>query len=180
MPGRTPVAAGLFAAGLVVQGFHSLEHVAQVVQKYGLGRSEAHGLLGSIFDTEWVHFLYNAALLALLLGVIGAAGAWAQARWRTMRPWGWTLLAAGVWTQGYHFFEHRVRLVQFLETGAEPAPGLLGQVLDLTWLHFGINAVVYGLMFGAFFALKFAYCPAIRVVGRRNAVTSACPLAAVS
>lgn len=41
---------------LLVQAAHMVEHVAQVVQKFLLRMSEAHGLLGSIFDVEWVHF----------------------------------------------------------------------------------------------------------------------------
>lgn len=54
----------LFTLALLVQAFHFAEHVAQVVQRSILGQQEAHGLLGAVVDTEWVHFLYNGALLA--------------------------------------------------------------------------------------------------------------------
>jgi len=36
-----------------------VEHVAQVIQKFLLGFDKAHGLLGSAFDFEWVHFIYK-------------------------------------------------------------------------------------------------------------------------
>ncbi|KRT76172.1 MAG: hypothetical protein XU14_C0061G0007 [Armatimonadetes bacterium CSP1-3] len=48
-----------FAAVLIIQGAHMVEHVAQVIQKFLLGFDKAHGLLGSAFDFEWVHFIYK-------------------------------------------------------------------------------------------------------------------------
>ncbi len=51
MANRYALAAttGLIAI-LIVQALHMIEHVAQVLQKFVLGQSEGHGLLGTIFD----------------------------------------------------------------------------------------------------------------------------------
>src|SRR4030067_2585721 len=58
------------SVAFVVQAAHYAEHVAQVIQIYllDLRPPEAHGLLGSVFDFEWVHFLYNVGLeIAMLM-----------------------------------------------------------------------------------------------------------------
>jgi len=39
--------------------------------------------------------------------------------------------------------EHSAKIVQFLERGAQPTPGLLGGIVGLVWFHFGINLAVY-------------------------------------
>src|SRR3990172_5233744 len=57
------------AAILLVQAAHMVEHVAQVTQKFIIHMPAAHGLLGSIFNLEWVHFVYNTVLYAALLAV---------------------------------------------------------------------------------------------------------------
>lgn len=172
---RGMAVAGVLAASLLVQSLHYVEHIAQVVQKYGLGQPAPRGLLGAAFDTEWVHFLYNGTLLALLVTAVASAGTGIRAWWRAERPLGWTLLVAAVAVQGYHFFEHAVRLAQHLATGVDPAPGVLGRFVDLIWLHFGLNTLVLGLMGGAFVALSAARCPALRPKAwGREAL--ACPL----
>ena len=59
----------LLALAFAVQTAHHAEHVTQLIQIYALGFKppEAHGLLGSVFDFEWVHFLYNLSLEAILV-----------------------------------------------------------------------------------------------------------------
>lgn len=77
--------AGLITV-LIVQSFHMIEHVAQVLQKFVLGQPEAHGLLGTIFDFEWVHFIYNTSLeVALVLDFIWCRRATAHRVPRSLR-----------------------------------------------------------------------------------------------
>jgi nitrous oxidase accessory protein NosD len=139
-------AIGVLAAGLVVQSFHMLEHVVQVYQVYVADAEIRSGVLGRRADTEWVHFVYNLAVLALMAwatalllrrrggrrapaaGALGSAIAW--------------LLAATL-VQAYHFAEHTAKIVQHVAQGVDPAPGLIGARLGLVWFHFGINLAVY-------------------------------------
>ena len=50
---------------LFILTFHMVEHVAQVVQKFGLGIAPAHGLIGQL-DLEPVHFWFNLSYLVFL------------------------------------------------------------------------------------------------------------------
>ncbi|MBI3362730.1 MAG: hypothetical protein HY023_16640, partial [Chloroflexi bacterium] len=61
----------LLALAFAVQTAHHAEHVTQLIQIYALGFKppEAHGLLGSVFDFEWVHFVYNIGLEVALIGL---------------------------------------------------------------------------------------------------------------
>src|SRR5436305_11270187 len=59
--------ARIFAFALALQLFHLLEHVVQVAQAKFLNIKPAHGILGSFFDLEWVHFVYNWGLFVLLV-----------------------------------------------------------------------------------------------------------------
>ena len=59
----------LFALTLALQTGHMLEHVVQVIQKFVLGSSNAHGLIGRL-DIEWVHFGFNTAYFVLLLPLV--------------------------------------------------------------------------------------------------------------
>ena len=139
----------IFGASLALQLFHQLEHVVQVAQAKVFGIKPAHGILGSLVDLEWVHFLYNNGLYILL--VIATAALLRDGRIRP--PGGWLWLGATLAVQTYHVFEHVVKIAQHLTTGADPAPGILGFVIDLVWLHFLINLAVTVCMIGAFFSL---------------------------
>jgi hypothetical protein len=142
-------AAYIFAFALALQLFHQLEHFVQVAQAKFLGIKPAHGILGSFVDLEWVHFVYNSGLLILLLLATAAV-----LRDRRVRPpVGWLFLGGTLAVQTYHQLEHVAKIVQHVQTGADPAPGILGFVVDLVWLHFTINAVVTILMIGAFYYL---------------------------
>jgi hypothetical protein len=142
-------ASYIFAFALALQLFHQLEHFVQVAQAKFLGIKPAHGILGSVVDLEWVHFVYNSGLLILLLLATVAV-----LRDRRVRPpVGWLFLGATLAVQTYHQLEHVAKIVQHVQTGADPAPGILGFVIDLVWLHFTINAVVTVCMIGAFYSL---------------------------
>jgi hypothetical protein len=140
----TTGAVAVLTGGFLVQSFHMLEHVVQVVQAQVLEAEIRSGLLGRLVDTEWVHFAYNAAVLGFLV--------WA---WRLLRSEGplaavgaggvaW--MAAAIVVQSYHMLEHGAKIVQHLSTGVDPAPGLVGGEVGLVWFHFGINLAVYAAM----------------------------------
>lgn len=110
--------AGLIAI-LIVQALHMIEHVAQVLQKFVLGQSEAHGLLGTIFDFEWVHFVYNASLEVLLVLIF----IWCRQARAHHPP---VSLRLAVWLQGYHVVEHVVKMLQYYVGGVAAPKGILG------------------------------------------------------
>jgi hypothetical protein len=142
-------ASSIFLVALALQLFHQLEHVVQVAQAKVLGIKPAHGILGSLVDLEWVHFVYNSGLYILLL--IAAAALLRDNRIRP--PLGWLWLGGVLAVQTYHVLEHVVKIVQHVQTGADPAPGILGFTIDLVWLHFTINAIVTIAMIFAFYTL---------------------------
>jgi hypothetical protein len=129
----------VLAVGLVVTSFHMLEHIVQVFQVYVADAEHRSGLLGAWIDTEWVHFVYNLAVVGFV--------AWL---WRLVRPGGraesrtgatWALAALVI--QGYHVVEHTAKMIQHLALGVKVAPGLLGGPAGLVWFHFGINLAVF-------------------------------------
>ena len=141
--------ARIFAVALGLQLFHLLEHVVQVAQAKFLNIKPAHGILGSFFDLEWVHFIYNWGLFALL--IVATIAVIRDNRVRP--PLGWLFLGATLAVQAYHVLEHTVKIIQHVSTGIDPAPGILGQIYDLIWLHFDFNVLVTVLMIGSFYAL---------------------------
>ena len=130
---------------LIVQSAHMVEHVAQVIQKFMLGWTEAHGLLGAIFDLEWVHFIYNGGLEAALVITL----AWIV-RSGQPAPAG---LRAVVGVQGYHVIEHTVKMFHHVFHGVAAPKGLLGLFIPVIWLHFWFNLTVLGLMVWAWWVL---------------------------
>lgn len=146
--GRAAAWAGLLLTALVlVQGAHVAEHVAQVWQRFGLGMKEAHGLAGALFDREVVHFAYNTALAAGL--VAATLGLSAAARWRDDRAAWAALLLAATGLQLYHAAEHVLKLEQFLATGHNDTPGLVGMFAPGILVHFALNLIVYAPMLAA-------------------------------
>ncbi len=132
------------AAILLVQAAHMVEHVAQVIQKFILHMPAAHGLLGSIFDLEWVHFVYNTVLYAALVAV------YIWHRRAASRPL-FFALRAGMLLQGYHVVEHIVKMYQYYALGITVGPkGILGFVVPLIWLHFFLNLLVLILIVGIY------------------------------
>jgi hypothetical protein len=148
----TAIPAAL-AVGLVIQTFHMGEHFVQVFRVHFDGVPSKGGIVGSVVDTEWVHFTYNLAVLVGLAAVVAA-------RFRGWVPRGRVdigdgLLAVATLMQSYHVVEHSVKLTQHLVTGAKVNPGILGGPIDLVWLHFVINLAVYAGFAGALLAYQW-------------------------
>lgn len=164
-----PVAAAILLVGLVVQSFHMAEHWLQLYRVRVDGVPSRGGLAGQLVDVEWVHFVYNAA-------VLGGLAALVMLRRRGWVPagrvgFGDRLLTAAIIVQGYHLVEHAFKVMQHVVTGAKVNPGLLGGRFDLVLLHFGINGAVYL----AFLGLCVAYT--LRPHASRRSVTNVEPKA---
>jgi hypothetical protein len=125
---RLGPAACVLSVLLLLQGFHFVEHLTQMVQYYllDLPPAQSQGLI-SAFNVEWVHFVWNSIVLICTAYLVR----------RGMRGvWGWALLA---WTTA-HTLEHLYLFVRYLEISRElsalglpatgPAqvlPGILGR-----------------------------------------------------
>jgi hypothetical protein len=147
----TPRATALlFFETVALQGVHEIEHVVQVVQRTVLGVGNGAGVLGSVFDIEPVHMVYNAAFLVLLGAVyvgcrrhrsaIPARGALVL-----------SLLGLAVALQSYHTVEHVVKMWQYVATGLNGTPGILGHWIPVVYLHFAYNTLIYLPVLAAFF-----------------------------
>jgi hypothetical protein len=149
-----------YAAVVVVQGVHVVEHIIQLIQVYWLGipDDEALGLLGYVFSfqgtEEWLHIAFNVSYLASL--VIIAWGLWRSPLARSVVP---TLamlafLALGVGLEAWHVVEHLVIISNVIANNGCPCPGILDAQLGVsdTVLHFGYNAIAYAATL-----LPFAY-----------------------
>jgi hypothetical protein len=134
---RAEPALALFYVLAATQGGHFLEHVVQMVQIHLLGipGPRAQGVVGAL-DLEWVHFIWNSAVLA---GTYALVAAYPCNRW----------LWATAGLAGWHEIEHAFILVTFLTTGVVGTPGLLsfggalggGLPLARPNLHFLYNLV---------------------------------------
>ena len=148
MTGRRASAslALLFTLLIAVMAGHESEHVAQILQKDALAAScpnDCRGLLGFVFDLEWVHFLYNTGIELALVGLILAYRLWRQ-----------PLLASAAAVQGYHVVEHAEKLTQWFANGRHsPTPGILGHQFSLVELHFALNTLVFLLVLGGYLSL---------------------------
>ncbi|MFP5299467.1 MAG: nitrous oxide reductase family maturation protein NosD, partial [Actinomycetota bacterium] len=126
-PIRTALTVAV-VTGIAVQSFHMSEHILQVFRVKVDGVPSRGGIVGPVVEAEVIHFLYNAAVLALM------AFTWYGRR----HGWGPgvavradRLLVAGVLLQGYHWFEHSLKLAQHVITGAKVNPGVAGNFFDL-------------------------------------------------
>lgn len=156
-----------FFALIGVMAFHQSEHFAQVVQKdVTLERcpEDCRGLLGFVFDVEWVHFAYNWSIFIALVAIYFAYGLWKPV-WREAAAWPWWAMTAGIFVvQLYHVVEHTAKLQQWLTNGhVSPTPGLLGQEVNppighqfsLIELHWVFNTIVFVLVVAAYFGFGF-------------------------
>jgi hypothetical protein len=185
MTSRQRLDLAFFAVVVIIAG-HQGEHVAQVVQKDAAAENcprDCRGLLGSVFDIEEVHFVYNTLLFAALAGLWLGYRMWRPEWRRQVVPW--VSLTAGIFVlQGYHVVEHVAKIEQWLSNGhVSPTPGLLGQLLDpphrqnfsLVELHFVFNTAVFVLVLFGYFGFRLyrglavgrrsiAWAPAVVVV----------------
>lgn len=135
----------LFLGAVLVQSLHMLEHVVQAVQiqAFGVPWREANGLLGSALVQEWVHLAYGGPFLLVMITLLLGYSLLRGRSWLATRPLLYYAFVGVVLFDGYHETEHLVKIRQFLETGVENTPGLLGQFVNVIWLHFFFNSVVY-------------------------------------
>jgi hypothetical protein len=142
--------AFLFLETALLQGFHELEHVVQVTQRTVLGISKGAGMLGSVFDIEPVHMVYNLAFLALLAGVYAGCR-----RDRSIIPKNadavMKLLTVSFFFQGFHTVEHVVKMWQYFATGVNGTPGIFGYWIPVVYLHLSYNTALYVPVAIAFF-----------------------------
>jgi hypothetical protein len=75
------------------------------------------------------------------------------------------LLTFTVAAQTYHFIEHSFKMGQFLETGMNGTPGILGHAFSIVWLHFWLNAVVTAPLLIAFFVGRYHRDLALQLPG---------------
>jgi hypothetical protein len=97
----------LLSVILVTQGVHTIEHITQWVQYYilYLPARQSTGLI-SAANAEWVHFVWNWAVLIVVLGLV---------RGGVRNFWAWLLLAVTT----AHTLEHTYLFIRHLEVLAE-------------------------------------------------------------
>lgn len=129
----------ILTLALAVQSFHMLEHIVQLIQKFVLNISAAHGLLGASLDFEPVHFIYNIIYLSLIAIV------WQSFRNTPVRNMKliYGLLSFVLVSQSWHFLEHIVKLQQHFVNGCLTCSGILGYYANPILLHFGYNMIVF-------------------------------------
>jgi hypothetical protein len=144
---RKAALAVSFSVVLAIMIGHEAEHVAQILQKNALDAScptDCRGVLGFVFDLEWVHFAYNVGIEGALLGIVGLFRLWRN-------PW----LVTAVALQGYHVVEHVEKLQQWLGNGHHsPTPGILGMHFSLVELHFVFNTTVFLLVVAGYVSIR--------------------------
>jgi len=145
----------LFGLIFAVQTGHYAEHVTQMIQIYALHTTPplARGLLGSVFDFEWVHFVYNVGLEIVLIRLWLAYRYVWQPDASTTLDRGIRLLAATTVFQGYHSIEHITKILQYLfipvyRSGLFPPPGILPDQTGwpIFLVHFWLNTLVWAAM----------------------------------
>jgi hypothetical protein len=144
----------LFAETMVLQGVHEMEHIVQVVQRTALGISKGAGMLGSVFDIEPVHMIYNGAFL-LLLGLVYVGCRRDVGAIPRNAPLVMRLLVVSFVFQIWHSVEHVVKMWQFFQTGLNGTPGILGYWIPVVYLHLGYNTLLYAPIVLAFFVGGF-------------------------
>lgn len=124
----------ILAVLAALQSGHMVEHVAQFIQ-WMVHMRLAQGIIGE-FDLEPIHFGFNSmvligiSLLCTFYGDVLRGRGGAAAR-RLM------LFAMAVET--YHMTEHVAKIMQYVETGLQGTPGILGRYIPLIPMHFVLN-----------------------------------------
>jgi hypothetical protein len=131
----------MFSLTVIIQAVHMVEHVAQVVQKFVLDVTPAHGLIGQL-DLEQVHFAFNLLYLTTLIVVMVGWLYYGSQICNKQKILG-AMLIATVAVQSYHMVEHSVKLAQFISTGMQGTPGIAGMHFDGVIFHAVMNAAVF-------------------------------------
>ena len=163
LPSRTVPSSGAmtaFLALVLIQGFHEIEHVVQVVQRFALDVPNGNGVVGSFADIEPVHVAYNTMYLALLVVVYARLGLFGPGPSPVGR------LVIGLLTfalafQMWHELEHVFKMVQYVALGLNGTGGILGQgpgglvqAAPIPLLHLAYNTVAYVPALAAFVLLR--------------------------
>lgn len=142
-------ALAVFLALILLQGFHMLEHVIQVVQRYALGIPDGNGILGSLTDTEFLHVVYNTPYLGLLVAVYLLLDLDVEGPRRYGRLV-FGLLTFALVSEAWHEIEHVFKVEQSLALGQNGTGGIFGQgpgalapLFPLPLLHLAYNAIGY-------------------------------------
>jgi len=149
-----------YAAVVVVQGIHVIEHVIQLFQVYvfNVPEDNALGLLGYVYQfqgtEEWLHLGFNSVFLASLV-VIAIGLLWSPKARSSVPLWAMAgFLMLGVGLESWHVVEHGVIISHVVANNGCPCPGILDSRLGVsdTVLHFGYNTIAYAATL-----LPFAY-----------------------
>ena len=142
-------ALAAFLSLVLVQGFHEVEHLVQVTQRFALGIPDGNGVLGSFTDIEPLHLAYNTIYLALLATVYVRLGL------HRPGPNAYGRLITGLLTfalafQMWHELEHVFKVVQYVALGVNGTGGIFGRgpgalvpIVPIPLLHLGYNTVAY-------------------------------------
>ncbi len=134
-PGPTRGLVVLVFVVLIIQLMHFPEHIAQVTQQFILAIRPAHGLIGT-FDLEPVHFIYNGALLIGFVALFFVGEFYRKDGWPWSKPKLAYIFTGLMVFQGYHVIEHVAKISQFLQTGLQGTPGILGRFISLIFMHY--------------------------------------------
>ena len=140
----------IFIALLGIQGFHLVEHITQVVQRYLLDIPNGNGILGSVADVEPVHFIYNVGYLGLVLATYLMLDLHRDGGSLLGRST-FALLTFALAFQAFHVVEHVFKMVQYLQLGFQNGTGgifgvgqgALAPLFPIPLLHLAYNAVAY-------------------------------------
>ena len=140
-----------YAAVVVIQGIHVIEHIIQLVQVavFHVPDDDALGLLGYFLQLhgteEWLHFGFNASYLLALCALVlllyerVQSGVVPTFAFRVF-------LVAGAGLETWHMTEHIVIIYHAVRNGGGcPCPGIGDRALNIsdTYLHFVYNTVAY-------------------------------------
>jgi hypothetical protein len=148
-----------FLALLLVQGFHELEHIVQVLQRYMFAIPNGNGLIGSLVDIEPVHFVYNSLYLGMLASTYILLGL-PRERARRYGPIVFGGLMLALVFQSWHEVEHLFKLAQYFALGVNGTGGVFGigpggiiPVARVPLLHLAYNTIAFVPAVIAFVAL---------------------------
>jgi hypothetical protein len=139
----------MFALTIIIQAIHLVEHLAQVLQKFVFHLAPAHGLIGQL-DLEQVHFAFNLLYLAALI-VVTVGWLYYGGQLCSRQKVLGAMLLGTVAVQGYHMVEHSVKLAQFISSGMQGTPGIVGMHFDAVIFHALMNTAVLAPVVVVFF-----------------------------